>query len=137
MSGLVLAGWREMVRKPAGNRRSHRRGWLVIGAQKLLRKSRDYFVCLQSASRRRAEAALWRAAKVEGLAQSKTLRVFQESSCRAPRLGVRRPSAALPSGISNGAKVNWNCYIPKNILVKSKDVYELHNKPVSHWCGER
>jgi len=28
----------------------------------------------QSASRRRAEAALWRAAKVEGLAYSKTLR---------------------------------------------------------------
>jgi hypothetical protein len=31
---------------------------------------------MQSASRRRAEAALWRAAKVEGLAQSKTLCVF-------------------------------------------------------------
>src|SRR3954469_24601700 len=29
----------------------------------------------QSASRRRAEAALWRAAQAEGLAQSKTLRV--------------------------------------------------------------
>jgi hypothetical protein len=29
----------------------------------------------QSASRRRAEAALWRAAQAEGLAQSKTLRL--------------------------------------------------------------
>jgi hypothetical protein len=35
------------------------------------------FICWQSASRRRAEAALWRAAKAEGLAQSKTLRVLQ------------------------------------------------------------
>jgi hypothetical protein len=34
------------------------------------------FRLLQSASRRRAEAALWRAAKAEGLAQSKTLRGF-------------------------------------------------------------
>jgi len=50
---------------------------IVIGAQKLLRKSRGHFVFWQSASRRRAEAALWRAAKAEGLAHSKTLRVFQ------------------------------------------------------------
>jgi hypothetical protein len=58
-----------------------------------------HFVCLHSASRRRAEAALWRAAKAEGLAHSKTLRVFQESSCRAQRLGLRRPSAAFSRGI--------------------------------------
>jgi hypothetical protein len=38
-----------------------------------MRKSRGHFVCWQSASRRRAEAALWRAAKAEGLAHSKTL----------------------------------------------------------------
>jgi hypothetical protein len=38
-----------------------------------MRKSRGHFVCRQSASRRRAGAALWRAAKAEGLAQSKTL----------------------------------------------------------------
>jgi hypothetical protein len=75
---LVLAGWRELVRRPAGNRRSDRQRWLVVGTQKLLRKSRGLFVCLQSASRRRAEAALWRAAKAEGLAQSKTLRVFRK-----------------------------------------------------------
>jgi hypothetical protein len=72
-----------------------------------MRKSRGHFIFLQSASRRRAEAALWRAAKAEGLAQSKTLRVFQESSCRAQRLGLRRPSAAFPRGISNCANVNW------------------------------
>ena len=120
MSGLVRAGWRELVRKPAENRRSDWKGWLVVGTQKLLRKSRGHFVCLQSASRRRAEAALWRAAKVEGLAQSKTLRVFQESSCRAQRLGVRRPSAAFPRGISNVTKVNWNCYIPENMLAQIK-----------------
>jgi len=91
----------------------------------VMRKSRGYFVFLQSASRRRAEAALWRAAKEEGLAQSKTLRVFQKSSCRAQRLGVstlrstatpvlrsspatedgedgRRPSAAFSSGTGAG-----------------------------------
>ncbi len=53
-----------------------------------MRESRGQFVFLQSASRRRAEAELWRAAKAEGLAHSKTLRVFQESSCRAQRLGL-------------------------------------------------
>ena len=68
---------------------------IVIGAQKFLRKSRGHFVFWQSA---------------RGLAQSKTLRVFQESSCRARRFGVRRPSAAFPGGISNSAHVNWNCY---------------------------
>jgi hypothetical protein len=81
---------------------------IVIGAQKFMRKSRGYFVLLQSASRRRAGAALWRAAKAEGLAHSKTLRVFQESSCRAQRHGLRRPSAAFPRCISNRANVNWN-----------------------------
>jgi hypothetical protein len=120
MSGLVLAGWRELVRKPVGNRRSDRRRWVVVCTQKLLRKSRGHFVSWQSASRRRAEAALWRAAKVEGLAQSKTLRVFQESSCHAQRLGVRRPSAAFSRGISNVTKVNWNCYIPENFLGQIK-----------------
>ena len=131
MSGLVLAGWRELVRKPVKNRRSDRQGCFVVCTQKLLRKSRGLFVCLQSASRRRAEAALWRAAQAEGLAQSKTLRVFQESSCRAQRLGVstlrstatedgRRPSSAFPRGISNVTKVNWNCYIPKNVLGQIK-----------------
>jgi hypothetical protein len=53
-------------------------------------KSRGHFVFLHSASRRRAEAALWRAAKAEGLAHSKTLRGFQESSCHAQRPGLRR-----------------------------------------------
>src|SRR5208283_1939341 len=105
MSGLVLAGWRELVRKPAENRRSSRRGWVVIGTQKLLRKSRGHFDFLQSA---------------RGLAQSKTLRVFQESSCRAQRLGVRRPSSAFSRGISNSTKVEWNCYIPENVLDQIK-----------------
>jgi hypothetical protein len=45
-----------------------------------------------------------------GLAHSKTLRVFQESSCRAERLGLWRPSASFPRGISNCDNVNWNCY---------------------------
>jgi hypothetical protein len=120
MSGLVLAGWREPVRKPAGNRRFDWQRWLVVDTQKFLQKSRGRFVCLQSASRRRAEAALWRAAKAEGLAQSKTLRVFQTSSCCAQRLGVRRPSAAFPGGISNGARVNWNWYLPENALIQMK-----------------
>jgi hypothetical protein len=38
-----------------------------------MRKCRGYFVCRQSASRRRAGAALWRDAKAEGLTHSKTL----------------------------------------------------------------
>jgi len=38
----------------------------------------------KSASRRRAEAALWRAAKAEGLAQSKTLREVQRLLENAP-----------------------------------------------------
>jgi hypothetical protein len=105
MSGLVLAGWRELVRKPAENRCSDQLGWLGICKQKLLQKSRGHFVFMQSA---------------RGLAQSKTLRVFQESSCRAQRLGVRRPSAAYPKGISNGTKVKWNCYIPENVLAQIK-----------------
>jgi hypothetical protein len=83
---------------------------IIIGTQKSMRKSRGQFVFWQSASRRRAEAALWRAAKAEGLAHSKTLRVFQESSCRAQRLGLRRPSAAFPRDMSNCANVNWNCH---------------------------
>jgi len=61
-----------------------------------MRKSRGHFV-------------FWHSAR--GLAHSKTLRVFQESSCRAQRLGLRRPSAAFPNGISNCAHVNWNRYI--------------------------
>ena len=60
----------------------------VIGTQKFMRKFRGRFICLQSA---------------RGLAQSKTLRVFQESSCCAQRLGVRWPSTAFPGGISNCA----------------------------------
>jgi len=36
-----------------------------------------------------------------GLVHSKTLRESGESPCRAQRLGVRRPSAAFPDGISN------------------------------------
>jgi len=59
------------------------------------RKSCETFVFLQSA---------------RGLAHSKTLRVFQESLCRAQRLGLRRPSAAFPRDMSNCANVNWNCY---------------------------
>jgi hypothetical protein len=46
--------------------------YIVIGTQTVMRKSRGCFDFLQSASRRRAGAALWRAAKAEGLAQSKT-----------------------------------------------------------------
>jgi hypothetical protein len=46
-------------------------------------------------------------------ALSRTLRVFQESSFRAQRLGLRRPSAAFPRAISTCATVNWNCYIPR------------------------
>jgi hypothetical protein len=38
----------------------------------------------KSASRRRAEAALWRAAKAEGLAQSKTLREVRRPLENAP-----------------------------------------------------
>jgi hypothetical protein len=38
----------------------------------------------KSASRRRAEAALWRAAKAEGLAQSKTLREVRRPLANAP-----------------------------------------------------
>jgi len=37
-----------------------------------------------------------------GLAQSKTLRVFQKSSFRAQRLGVRWPSTAFPGVTANG-----------------------------------
>jgi hypothetical protein len=33
MSGLVLAGWRELVRKPAENRRSDRQGWFVVSTE--------------------------------------------------------------------------------------------------------
>ena len=53
---------------------------LSLAHKKFMRKSRP-FISLQSA---------------RGPAQSKTLRVFQESSCRAQRLGLRRPSAAFP-----------------------------------------
>jgi hypothetical protein len=67
----------------------------VIGTQKFMRKFRGRFICLQSA---------------RGLAQSKTLRVFQESSCCAQRLGVRWPSTAFPSGKSNCANVDRNCH---------------------------
>ena len=38
----------------------------------------------QSASRRRAEAALWRAAKVEGLAHSKTWRSVRDALTNLP-----------------------------------------------------
>jgi len=33
MSGLVLVGWRELVRKPAENRRSDWKGWLVVSTE--------------------------------------------------------------------------------------------------------
>src|SRR5450759_3590962 len=69
---------------------------IVIGTQKFMRKSGGHFVFWQSA---------------RGLAHSKTLRVFQASSCRAKRLGLRRPSAAFPRGVSNCAHVNWNRYM--------------------------
>jgi hypothetical protein len=105
MSGLVLVGWRKLVRIPAGNRRSDWQRWLVVDTQKLPRKSRGQFVFVQSA---------------RGLAQAKTHRVFQVLSCRAQRLGVRRSSSAFSRGISNGTKVNWNCYIPKNVLAQMK-----------------
>jgi hypothetical protein len=44
-----------------------------------MRANRIWMVLFQSASRRRAGAALWRAAKAEGLAQSKTLREIRKS----------------------------------------------------------
>src|ERR1035438_5438327 len=68
---------------------------IVTGAKKFMRKTRRHFVLWQSARR---------------LAHSKTLRGFQESSCRAQRLGLRRPSAAFPRGISTCASVNWKRY---------------------------
>src|SRR5450759_623782 len=82
---------------------------IVIGAQNFMPESRGHFVCLHSA---------------RGLAHSKTLRVFQESSCRAQRLGLRRPSAAFPRGISNCTHVNWNYYnlpqITSNIEIQAE-----------------
>jgi hypothetical protein len=76
---------------------------IAIGAQKFMRESREHFVCLQSA---------------RGLAHSKTLRVFQESSCRAQRPGLRRPSAAFPRDISNRANVNRKCYSLLSVSIR-------------------
>jgi hypothetical protein len=50
------------------------------------------------ASRRRAEAALWRAAKAEGLAHSMTLRVVPEPPRYASRFGLRRVYRRFSSG---------------------------------------
>jgi len=52
----------------------------------------------QSASRRRAEAALWRAAKAEGLAHSMTLRAVCKSPRNASRLGLRAALRRFSSG---------------------------------------
>jgi len=66
------------------------------------------------------------------LAQSRTLRVFQESSCCAQRLGVRRPSAAFPRGISNCANVNWNCYsVPARQSYAAHTLAKRHKKNIS------
>ena len=50
----------------------------------------------------------WQSAR--GLAHSMKLRAVRQSPANASRLGLRRPSAAFPGGISNCANVNWNCY---------------------------
>jgi hypothetical protein len=39
MSGLVLAGWRELVRKLAENRHSERQGWFVVCTEVSVPKS--------------------------------------------------------------------------------------------------
>ena len=76
---------------------------IAIGAQKFMRKYRGHFVFWQSARE---------------LAHSKTLHVFQESSCRAQRPGLRRPSAAFPRDISNRANDNWNCYSLLSVSIR-------------------
>jgi hypothetical protein len=78
----------------------HRAVHIIIGGQKVMRKSRGHFVCLQSA---------------RGLAHSMTLRAVCKSPGNASRLGLRRPSAAFPRGVSNGAQVNWTCFIKPQI----------------------
>jgi hypothetical protein len=92
------------------------------------RKSRGHFVCLQSA---------------RGLAQSRTLRVFQESSCCAQRLGVstlrntatedgRRPSAAFPRGISNCANLTGTAIVfPDRQSYTSHTLAKWHKKNIS------
>jgi hypothetical protein len=74
---------------------------IVIGAQKFMRKSGGRFVFVQSA---------------RGLAHSKTLRVLQESSCRAQRLGLRRPSSAFPRGISVVPRLTGTAIIERFVV---------------------
>jgi hypothetical protein len=58
---------------------------------------------LQSASRRRAVAALWRAAKAEGLAQSKTWRHFMVLTLLALSTLILQPSTASAQSYS----IDW------------------------------
>ena len=68
----------------------HMKVQIVIGPNDHA-KSREHFVCWQSA---------------RGLAHSMTLRAVRKSPGNASRLGLRRPSAAFPRGVSNCAQVN-------------------------------
>ena len=79
----------------------------------VMRKSCGYFVILQSA---------------RGLAHSKTLRVFQESSCRAQRLGVRRPSAAFPS-VAGAGLLAFACLLCGCISRSPCPVFPLDGTP--------
>jgi hypothetical protein len=50
---------------------------------------------------------------------------------------VRKPvEIGVPTG-GGGLLFPQRFLFPKISWVKSKDVYELHNKPVSHWSGGR
>src|SRR5262245_27715794 len=65
----------------------------VCGMMK--RRGMELGPALESGSRRRAEAALWRAAKAGGLPHSKSWRGLTRASKSRQRRGVRRPSAAF------------------------------------------
>lgn len=61
-----LAGWQPKALQPPIAQAIVTAVHIVIGTQNFMRKSRGHFVFLQSASRRHAEVAPWRAAKTEG-----------------------------------------------------------------------
>jgi hypothetical protein len=53
------------------------------------------------------------------------------------RVLVRKPAGTgVPTG-GDGLSSPQSFLFPKISRIKSKDVYELHGKLVSHWCGER
>jgi hypothetical protein len=87
LHGIVRRGLESAIRNVGCGQSPPIAIHIVIGAQKFMRKSGGRFVFVQSA---------------RGLAHSKTLRVLQESSCRAQRLGLRPRciGAAFPRGIS-------------------------------------